>query len=70
MIRKVFHIPDMQCPSCVMHVESIEDKLPGIREASASYRKQELVVEFDEEKITEEEILVALRNLGYPASIR
>ncbi len=69
MIKKKFHIPDMQCPSCVMRVESIEDVLPGILEASASYRKQELVVEFDEEKITEEEILTALRKLGYPASI-
>jgi copper chaperone CopZ len=50
-----------------MRVESIEDNLAGIQKATASYHKRQLIVEFDEKKVTEEEILDALKNLGYQA---
>jgi len=65
VVKRIFHLPDMHCPSCVMRVESIEDELAGILKASASYHKQQLIVEFDERRVTEEEILAALRSLGY-----
>jgi len=65
--KRTFHLPDMHCTSCVMRVESIEDNLAGIQKATASYHKRQLIVEFDEKKVTEEEILDALKNLGYQA---
>jgi len=52
-----------------MRVESIEDELEGIRRASASYHKQQLIVEYDETQINEEEILAALKRLGYQACL-
>jgi copper chaperone CopZ len=67
MIKKTFRVPDMHCSNCVMHVESIEDDLPGIRQVSASYHKLKMVVEYDETKVTDEQIVEAVRKKGYMA---
>jgi copper chaperone CopZ len=65
MIKKTFHITDMHCSSCPMRLEGIEDILPGIRNIRASYQKQNMEVEFDENSVTEQQILDAIKKLGY-----
>jgi copper chaperone CopZ len=70
MIKKTYRITDMHCSNCAMHLEAIEDELPGIRSIRASYQKQLLVVEFDETQVTEEQILAAIRAKDYtPAPV-
>ncbi len=64
-MKQTFHIPDMHCPACVLTLEGIEDTLPGIRRVAASYRKQQLEVEFDEAQVTEAQITAAVAALGY-----
>ena len=64
-MKKTFKISDMHCSNCAMILESIEDKLPGIKEINASYKKAEMVVEFDETKVTEAEIIAAVEKKGY-----
>lgn len=65
MLKKTFKITDMHCPNCSMILESIEDKLPGIKGINASYKKGEMVVEFDEAKVSEIQILAAIEKKGY-----
>ncbi len=65
MIKKVFIIPDMECSNCVMHLEGIEDELPGIAKIKGSYVQQKLDVEYDEKKVTEQQIVEAILALGY-----
>ena len=65
MIRKNFRIKDMHCSSCVMRIEGIEDDLPGISQISASYQKQQLFVDFDENIVSEEMIITSIEKLGY-----
>jgi copper chaperone CopZ len=65
--KTVFRITDMHCPNCAMHLDALEDELPGIKAASASYTKGTLVVEYDENKITEAEIREAIHEKGYTA---
>jgi len=67
MIKKTFQIPDMHCTNCSMRIESIEDDLPGIKEVNASYHKQQMVVEFDETKVSDEQIIAAVKKKGYQA---
>ncbi len=55
----------MHFPMCVMTLEGLEDTLPGIRRVAASYRKQQLEVEFDEAQVTEAQITAAVEALGY-----
>jgi copper chaperone CopZ len=67
MTRIKFQITDMHCPNCAMHLDALEDELPGVKSASASYAKGTLVVEYDESKITEALIRDAVREKGYTA---
>ena len=67
MVKRTFSVPDMHCSNCSMRLESIEDELDGIREINASYHKQQMVVEFDETKITDDQIVAAVKKKGYQA---
>jgi copper chaperone len=55
----------MECPNCAMHLEGLEDELPGITRVSASYKKQTMEVEFDEKKVTIAQIIAAANEIGY-----
>ena len=67
MIKKTFSVPDMHCSNCSMKLESIEDILDGIKEINASYHKQQMTVEFDEARVSEEQIIAAVKKKGYTA---
>lgn len=64
-MKKEFKIPDMHCPACVIRLEEIEDDLPGVLSAAASYHKQTLAVEWDENLVDEAQILDAVKAKGY-----
>jgi len=65
MIKEIFLVPDMHCSSCVMRLEGLEDYLPAVKRVKASYRKQQVEVEYDETGLTSGEIADAIRKLGY-----
>jgi copper chaperone CopZ len=67
MIKKTFRVSDMHCPNCAMTLEGLEDDLPGIRQISASYQKMQIMVEYDEAKVSEAQILEAIKSKGYTA---
>jgi len=67
MIKKTFKIPDMTCTNCAMKLEALEDDLGGVKRIDASYHKLQMVIEYDEIKLTEEEIVVAVKKKGYQA---
>jgi Cu+-exporting ATPase len=66
-MKKTYKIPDMECSMCVMHLEGIEDTLMGVKKIEANNHKQQMVVEFDEQRISEERILDAIKRIGYTA---
>ncbi len=68
-MKKIFRVPDMECPNCAMHLEGLEDDLPGVKRVSASYRKQVMEVEFDEAKLTVDQIIQAANAIGYHPEI-
>ena len=67
MTRKTFRVLDMHCVNCPMKIESIEDELPGVARVSASYQKMQMVVDYDETRVTEEQIIAAVKKKGYSA---
>lgn len=67
MITKTFRVEGMRCSGCPMEIESIEDDLPGIKKVTASYKKSQMVVEYDETRVTEVQIVAAVKNHGYHA---
>lgn len=67
MIKKTFKVPDMSCTNCAMKLESLEDSLDGVKEINASYHKLQMTVEYDETRLTNEQIIAAVRKKGYQA---
>jgi copper chaperone CopZ len=67
MIKQTFKVTDMSCTNCAMKLESLEDVLTGVKEINASYHRLEMVVEYDESKLTEGEIVAAVKKKGYTA---
>lgn len=67
MIKKTFKVPDMSCSNCAMKLESLEDTLNGVKEVNASYHRLEMVIVYDESKLTEEQIIAAVKKKGYQA---
>jgi len=69
MIKKTFKVPDMTCTNCAMNLESLEDTLEGVKEINASYHRLEMVIEYDETKLTDEQIIAAVKKKGYQAAL-
>lgn len=67
MLTKTFRVTDMHCSGCPMEIEGIEDDLPGIKKVEASYKKGQMLVEFDETKVSEAQIVAAVKKHGYTA---
>ncbi len=65
MVKKVFRVSDMSCPNCAMHLEGLEDELPGVKRINASYKKLTMEVEFDEALLSVEQIIEAANAIGY-----
>lgn len=63
--RITLKINNMECPNCAMILERIEDKLNGVKLAEASYRKAQLIVEYDESLLTEDQIKAEVNRMGY-----
>jgi len=69
-MKKTFHVPDMECPNCAMHLQNLEDDLVGVRRIDASYKKMSMEVEFDETKLSVEQIIQAANALGYHPELK
>lgn len=67
MTTQTFSVPDMNCTACVMHIEAIEDDLDGVLSIDASYKKLRMVVEYDESKVSQDQIIQAVQHTGYTA---
>ena len=65
MKTETFIISDMHCPACVMRLEALEDELTGVKRVTANYKKQNMIVEFDETQISAIEIKDAVTEIGY-----
>lgn len=67
MAKQIFHVREMHCTACVMRLEGIEDELPGIARITASYRGQQMAVEYDPSQVSIEQIRAAAKRHGYEA---
>lgn len=67
MIKKTFRVPDMSCSNCAMKLEALEDTLDGVKEVNASYHRLQMTIEYDETRLTDDEIIAAVKKKGYLA---
>lgn len=60
-----FDVEGMTCSSCEQHVMHAVNELEGIVNVAASFEKANAKVEFDDSKITKEDIEKAINSTGY-----
>jgi copper ion binding protein len=65
MVKQVFRVTDMHCSNCVMRIEGLEDDLTGVQRVRASYKKQQVEVEYDDSKVSPDQIVAAIQQMGY-----
>lgn len=70
MTRKTFDITGMSCAACSARVQSAVEKLDGIENCNVNLLKNTMDATFDESTLTEAEIITAVKNAGYSATVR
>lgn len=69
MIKKQYQIQGMHCTGCAMAIEGALEDLEGIRSANVHYARQTMVVEYDDQKVSDAEIIAAVQEAGYLAAL-
>jgi|WetSurMetagenome_2_1015567.scaffolds.fasta_scaffold00054_53 P-type Cu+ transporter len=65
MMKIVLRVPDMVCPLCAMRLEGLGEKLSGVVQIKASYKKMKMEVEFYETETSVAEIVAAANAIGF-----
>ena len=68
-MKRKYKVTGMMCAACQANVARAVSKLDGVKEANVSLLANNMVVEFDEQKTSDDQIISAVENAGYGASI-
>lgn len=69
VIASRFVVDKMNCPACVVTVQEVTGKLPGVVRADVSLAAKDVMVQFREKQTSAEEIQSAIANAGYPIKL-
>lgn len=61
-------IDGMHCGSCAIGIQMLTTQMDGVISATVDYEGKKGVFEFDPAKVTKEQIVKAIAELGYTAS--
>lgn len=70
MKKQKFDVTGMTCSACSSRVEKSVAKLPGIEEVTVNLLTNSMQVNFQEEQLSEEEIIAAVVSAGYGAAVK
>ncbi|MDY4021148.1 copper chaperone CopZ [Staphylococcus borealis] len=65
MINKVMHVEGMSCDHCRNAVESALAKLNGVTSAEVDLDKHQVRVDYDEDRVSVEQMKEAIEDQGY-----
>ncbi|CAM4157576.1 heavy-metal-associated domain-containing protein [Erysipelothrix inopinata] len=65
MTKKTFQMETISCPSCIMKIEGALKRLDGIEESEVLFNSSRVKVDFDETKLTSDEIKNSIEKIGY-----
>lgn len=69
MKKEKFDIQGMTCSSCSAHVEKAVKNLQGIQKVNVNLLSNNMIVEYDEKAVNNQNIIKAVIDAGYGASI-
>ena len=68
-MKKKFNVTGMTCSACSSRVEKCVSSLDGIRKVEVNLLTNTMQAEYDEEKLSDGEIIAAVKKAGYGASV-
>ena len=68
-MKEKFTVTGMTCSACSAGIERTLNKMEGIVKAEVSLMGESMNVEYDETVVTREQIIAAVKGLGYGASL-
>ena len=61
----VLKVPDMTCGHCELSVQEALDDLDGVERAKADHARGDVEVDYDEDKVSVEQMGEAIEEVGY-----
>ncbi len=62
-------VEGMTCGGCTLGTKKVLTRLTGVTKAEVSYEKKEAIVTYDPAKVTVEQMIAAIKTLGYTATV-
>ena len=62
------HIEGMHCGSCAIGIQMVVSQMEGVKSVEVSYEGKKGIFEFEPGKVTREQIIKAIAELGYTAT--
>ncbi len=69
VVKTKLTIEGMHCTACAMNIDFDLEDIEGVKKAQTSYAKQETEVEYDEERVKFENILLTIKKAGYKVKL-
>ncbi|MGQ0712324.1 MAG: metal-binding (seleno)protein [Gemmatimonadaceae bacterium] len=63
------NVTGMTCGGCAIATRKVLERLEGVKEAEVSYEDQRAVVTYDPDRVTVEQMIAAVKKLGYTATV-
>lgn len=67
-MKEKFTVTGMTCSACSAGIERTLNKMQGVEKAEVSLMGESMVVEYDESSVSREQLVAAVRELGYGAA--
>lgn len=67
--KTILRSEDLSCPSCVSNIESTLNNMEGVQEAEVHFNTGRIEVEHDNEAVSEQNLIDAIRDTGYQAKV-
>ena len=64
-----YKIDKMHCVSCAANIDLTLEDLPGVIDANTNYATSSLVLSYDPEKLDPNQVINAIKELGYLATV-
>jgi Cu+-exporting ATPase len=68
-MEEKFDVTGMTCAACQANVTRVVSKLDGVSHCDVSLLSNSMKVEFDQDKVNEQVICEAVKQIGYGASV-
>jgi len=66
MMKAIYELEPLTCPSCVKKIETALDRTDGVETTKVLFNSGKVRVEFDQEKTNADTVGEVIEGLGYP----